>query len=69
MMYTFTSRIAVLTFDRTRRIGASKNGAEDIKKHKWYRGLNWAALYNRQESPCSLHSAFAQGRKATHAKH
>jgi len=38
----------LLTVDRTRRIGASKNGAEDIKKHKWYRGLNWAALYNRQ---------------------
>ena len=38
----------LLTLDRTRRIGASKNGAEDIKKHKWYRGLNWAALYNRQ---------------------
>jgi len=38
----------LLHSDRTRRIGASKNGAEDIKKHKWYRGLNWAALYNRQ---------------------
>ena len=24
-----------------------QNGAEDIKKHKWYRGLNWAALYNK----------------------
>ena len=23
-------------------------GAEDIKKHKWFRGLNWAALYNKQ---------------------
>ena len=41
----------VLTVDRTRRIGASKNGAEDIKKHKWYRGLNWAALYNKQMLP------------------
>ena len=28
--------------------GNLKNGAEDIKKHKWYRGLNWAALYNKQ---------------------
>ena len=34
--------------ERTKRIGSSKNGAEDIKKHKWYRGLNWAALYNKQ---------------------
>ena len=38
----------MLTADRTRRIGNLKNGAEDIKKHKWYRGLNWAALYNKQ---------------------
>ena len=38
----------LLTADRTKRIGNLKNGAEDIKKHKWYRGLNWAALYNKQ---------------------
>jgi len=38
----------LLTADRTKRIGSLKNGAEDIKKHKWYRGLNWAALYNKQ---------------------
>lgn len=35
------------------RIGSQKNGAEDIKKHLWYRGLNWAALYNREMSPPS----------------
>jgi len=29
------------------RIGCLKNGAEDIKKHKWFRGLNWAHIYNR----------------------
>jgi len=38
----------LLTADRLKRIGSLKNGAEDIKKHKWYRGLNWAALYNKQ---------------------
>ena len=41
----------LLTADRTKRIGNLKNGAEDIKKHKWYRGLNWAALYNKQMPP------------------
>jgi len=45
----------LLVRDRTKRIGSSKNGAEDIKKHKWYRGLNWAALYNKQISPLPLH--------------
>ena len=39
----------LLNKDRTRRIG--KGGSEDIKKHKWYRGLNWAALYNKQMPP------------------
>jgi serine/threonine protein kinase len=38
----------LLTADRTKRIGNLKNGAEDLKKHKWFRGLNWAALYNKQ---------------------
>jgi len=41
----------LLTKERSKRIGSSKNGAEDIKKHKWYRGLNWAALYNKQMIP------------------
>ena len=41
----------LLTKDKAYRIGSSKNGAEDIKKHKWYRGLNWAALYNKQLVP------------------
>jgi protein kinase X len=41
----------LLTKERTKRIGSSKNGAEDIKKHKWYRGLNWAALYNKTMEP------------------
>lgn len=26
----------------------ARAGAEDIKRHKWFRGLNWAALYNKQ---------------------
>ena len=38
----------LLHADKKKRIGCLKNGAEDIKKHKWFRGLNWAALYNKQ---------------------
>jgi protein kinase X len=41
----------LLVKDRGKRIGSSKHGAEDIKKHKWYRGLNWAALYNKNLAP------------------
>ena len=47
-----TSVSARLLIDRReQRIGCLKNGAEDIKKHKWFRGLNWAALYNKQMEP------------------
>ena len=41
----------VLVADLTKRFGCLKNGAEDIKKHKWFRGLNWAALYNKHLQP------------------
>lgn len=41
----------LLKADKNSRIGCLKNGAEDIKKHKWFRGLNWAALYNKQLAP------------------
>mmetsp|Transcript_15750 Transcript_15750/g.51659 ORF Transcript_15750/g.51659 Transcript_15750/m.51659 type:complete len:356 (-) Transcript_15750:1283-2350(-) len=34
----------LLSADRTKRIGNLKNGAEDIKKHKWFKGFDWHAL-------------------------
>eukprot|EP00744_Colponema_vietnamica_P000936 GILI01001620.1.p1 GENE.GILI01001620.1~~GILI01001620.1.p1 ORF type:complete len:366 (-),score=46.25 GILI01001620.1:101-1198(-) len=34
----------LLTQDRTKRFGCLKNGAEDIKKHKWFKGLDWAQV-------------------------
>merc|ERR1711871_565214 len=38
----------LLTADRTKRLGCLKNQAGDITKHKWFRGMDWNALYNRQ---------------------
>ena len=46
----------LLTADRLKRIGCLKSGAEDIKKHKWFRGLNWAALYNKQMEAASVNA-------------
>jgi len=46
----------LLTSDRLKRIGCLKSGAEDIKKHKWFRGLNWAALYNKQMEAASVNA-------------
>ena len=37
----------LLTHDRTKRYGCLKSGAEDIKKHKWYKGMDWDVMYNR----------------------
>ena len=25
-----------------------QGGADDVKKHKWFKGIDWDALYNRQ---------------------
>lgn len=41
----------LLTQDRAKRFGCLKNGAEDIKKHKWYKGTDWNMLLNRQIRP------------------
>ena len=38
----------LLTADRTKRLGNLKGGADDVKKHKWFKGLDWDALYNKQ---------------------
>jgi serine/threonine protein kinase len=38
----------LLTADRTKRIGNLKGGADDIKKHKWFKGLDWTQLVQKQ---------------------
>ncbi|KJE90213.1 cAMP-dependent protein kinase [Capsaspora owczarzaki ATCC 30864] len=38
----------LLTADRTKRLGNLKAGADDVKKAKWFKGIDWLALYNRQ---------------------
>lgn len=38
----------LLTADLTKRFGCLKNGAEDIRKHKWFAGLDYDALLARK---------------------
>ena len=38
----------LLTADRTKRLGDLKNGADDVKHHKWFRGVDWLVVLNRQ---------------------
>ena len=33
-----------MSSDRTKRIGNLKNGAEDIKRHKWFKGFDFKML-------------------------
>jgi len=41
----------LLTHDRAKRFGCLKNGAEDIQKHKWYKGMDWDLLLKREIKP------------------
>merc|ERR1719397_1078334 len=41
----------LLVIDRTKRIGNLKNGADDIKNHKWFKGLDWEEVYQRKLKP------------------
>lgn len=37
----------LLTHDRTKRFGCLRGGAEDIKQHKWFSGLDWDVVLQR----------------------
>ncbi|CAL1543272.1 unnamed protein product [Lymnaea stagnalis] len=41
----------LLVLDRTRRLGNMKNGADDIKKHKWFKGQDWKDVTGRKLKP------------------
>ncbi|EER05617.1 cAMP-dependent protein kinase catalytic subunit, putative [Perkinsus marinus ATCC 50983] len=41
----------LLTQDLSKRYGCLKNGAEDIKKHKWFKGVDWAKVFTRELPP------------------
>ena len=37
--------------DLTKRFGNLKNGAKDIKYHKWFATTNWIALFEKRVKP------------------
>ncbi|CAO3573609.1 unnamed protein product [Mortierella alpina] len=37
----------LLTADRTKRLGNLKDGSDDIKNHKWFRGVDWQGLMEK----------------------
>lgn len=38
----------LLQTDHTVRLGCQRGGSNDVKRHKWFRGVNWHALEKRQ---------------------
>ncbi|CAG8575591.1 136_t:CDS:2 [Ambispora gerdemannii] len=38
----------LLTSDRTKRLGNLRGASEDVKKHKWFRNVDWQGLYERR---------------------
>lgn len=56
----------LLIKDPAQRLG-SKAGAEDIKKHPWFNGINWALLRN-QQPPYVPRKAAAAGSSSTPTK-
>ncbi|XP_053685683.1 cAMP-dependent protein kinase catalytic subunit 3-like [Sabethes cyaneus] len=41
----------LLVLDRTKRLGNMKNGAEDVKRHRWFKHLDWDVVIKRQLKP------------------
>ncbi|KAI8084286.1 camp-dependent protein kinase 10 [Gilbertella persicaria] len=37
----------LLVIDRTRRLGNLRGGADDVKRHKWFRSTNWHGLMTK----------------------
>ncbi|XP_070173726.1 cAMP-dependent protein kinase catalytic subunit PRKX-like [Littorina saxatilis] len=40
----------LLVQDRTRRLGNMKNGADDIKRHKWFKNVDWDTVPSRKQT-------------------
>lgn len=38
----------LLVQDRTKRLGNMKNGTDDVKNHRWFRGISWEDAYKRK---------------------
>lgn len=42
---------SLISFDISKRLGNLKNGVADIKKHPWFKGVDWTKLAKKQITP------------------
>ncbi len=45
----------LLVPDRTKRMGNMKNGADDIKRHRWFKHLDWDDVYHKKLTVSNAH--------------
>ncbi|CEO94837.1 unnamed protein product (mitochondrion) [Plasmodiophora brassicae] len=50
----------LLTADRTKRYGCLKNGVDDIKEHRWFKGIDWDAALQRKLTPPFIPTAMSE---------
>ena len=50
----------LLTADRTKRFGCLHGGAEDVKRHPWFHGLDWQKVVEKKYKPPFIPPARAQ---------
>jgi protein kinase X len=41
----------LLTADRSKRFGCLKDGADDVKRHRWFKGVDWTRVHQRRVKP------------------
>merc|ERR1719308_116288 len=41
----------LLVQDRTKRLGNLKNGSDDVKRHRWFKTIDWEEVYYKQLKP------------------
>lgn len=41
----------LLVQDRTKRLGNMKAGTEDVKRHRWFKSVDWESVYYKQLKP------------------
>nr|XP_036869327.1 cAMP-dependent protein kinase catalytic subunit PRKX isoform X2 [Manis javanica] len=51
----------LLVVDRTRRLGNMKNGADDVKRHRWFRSVDWEAVPQRKLKPPIVPKVCSEG--------
>uniref|UniRef100_A0A1E1WMU9 AGC-kinase C-terminal domain-containing protein n=2 Tax=Pectinophora gossypiella TaxID=13191 RepID=A0A1E1WMU9_PECGO len=51
----------LLVQDRTKRLGNMKCGSEDVKRHRWFKHIDWADVFMKKLQPPIIPSVSYEG--------